>query len=47
MNSTLQIFIALLIALGILMTQNDWNNFTTEQQTQYQKKIITDDVVNF
>ena len=47
MNSTLQIFIALLIAFGILMTQNDWNNLTTEQQTQYQKKIVTDDVINF
>ena len=44
MNSTLQIFIALLIALGILMTQNDWNNLTTEQQTQYQKKIVTDEL---
>ena len=44
MNSTLQIFIALLIALGILMTQNDWDNLTTEQQTQYHKKIVTDEL---
>jgi hypothetical protein len=44
MNSTLQILIALLISLGIMMSQNEWNNLDQSQQEQYQQKIITDEI---
>ena len=38
MNLNLSIILALLIALGVTLTQNEWNNLTSEQKTQYQKK---------
>ena len=47
MNPTLQFLIAILISLGIMMSENDWNNLSSAQQEQYQTKIITDEPVGF
>lgn len=43
MNLNLSILLALLVTLGVTITQNEWNNLTTEQKVQHQKKIVTDE----
>ena len=44
MNLNLSIILALLITLGVTLTQNEWNNLTSEQKTQYQKKVVNDEL---
>ncbi len=47
MNATLQTMIAVLIALGILISQIDGQNLDSSQETQSQQKVVTDDPFGF
>lgn len=47
MNTPLNLIIATLIALGILMTDADWNNLDNTQQEQYKTTIVTTDETGF
>jgi hypothetical protein len=47
MNTPLNLIIATLIALGILMTDADWNNLDNTQQELYKTTIIIDDISGY
>ncbi len=46
MNATIQFIIAVLISLGILLSENDWNNLSEQEKTEYKQQIVIDETAS-